>query len=182
MTSFFSLPNMKAVCLCVWVWEQHYRYEFRISGSLSSTAIRCLFPPSPLVNVFFWGGLVLLWKKYLPLRVPKGGGEITVLRCSSWHHETKDRTSKQLSFSEPRASFLFESHINDAPCPSLIAVDEVDRLALAEVLKMFPLDHFYWTSWSICYGPDLWPLPRIHDTKGLEMGSGHLHFKQFFFF
>ena len=47
-----SLPNMKAVCLCVWVWEQHYKYEFRISGSLSSTAIGCLFPPSPLVNVF----------------------------------------------------------------------------------------------------------------------------------
>ena len=182
MTSFFSLPNMKAVCLCVWVWEQHYKYDFRISGSLRSTAIGCLFPPSPLVIFFvFFEGPDASMKEIPSFECSEGGGEITVLRYSSWHHEAKDRTSKQLSFSEPRASVLFESHINDAPCSSLIAVDEVDGLPSAEVLKMFSLDHFYWTSWSICYRPDFWPLPRIHDTKVLETGSGNLHFKRFFF-
>lgn len=53
---FFPLPNMKAVCLCVWVWGQHYKYDFRISGSLRSTAIGCLFLPSPLVIFFFFWG------------------------------------------------------------------------------------------------------------------------------
>ena len=128
---------------------------------------------------FFFEGPDASMKEIPSLECSEGGGEITVLRCSSWHHEAKDRTSKPLS-SEPRVSFLFESHICDAPCSSLIAVDEVDRLPSAEVLKMFSLHHFYLTSWSICYGPDFWSLPRIHDTKGLETGSGNFHFKLFF--
>ena len=93
--------------------------------------------------LFFFEGPDASMKEIPSFECSEGGGEITVLRYSSWHHEAKDRTSKQLSFSEPRASVLFESHINDAPCSSLIAVDEVDGLPSVEVLKMFSLDHFY---------------------------------------
>ena len=96
-------------------------------------------PTFTFSKCFFFEGPDASMKEIPSLECSEGGGEITVLRCSSWHHEAKDRTSKQLSFSEPRASFLFETHIKDALCSSLIAVDEVDGLPSAEVLKMFSL-------------------------------------------
>lgn len=74
---FFPLPNMKAVCLCVWVWGQHYKYDFRISGSLRSTAIGCLFLPSPLVIFFFFEGPDASMKEIPSFECSEGGGEIT---------------------------------------------------------------------------------------------------------
>ena len=70
-------------------------------------------------------------------------------------------------------------HPSGAPCSALIAVGEADRMVWAKVLKPFSLDHLCWTSWSICYRPDSWPLPRPHDTKG---GAWESPFQRVFFF
>lgn len=69
-------------------------------------------------------------------------------------------------------------HLSGAPCSALIAVDEADRMVWAKVLKPFSLDHLCWTSWSICYRPHFWPLPRPHDTKG---GAWESPFQRVFF-
>ena len=169
-----SHPDTKAVCLCVWAWEQHYKYELGISGSLSFPAVgRC----TPTFSKCFLSGTVLLQEKCLLWRVLVGDGQITVQGYGFWHHEAEDSITKCLSFSEPSPSFLFEGHLSRAPCSALIPPDEADRIVWAEILKMFSLDHFHWTSSGICYPSDFWFLPRPHDTKG---GAGNLNFKEVF--
>lgn len=118
MTSYLSHSNTRNVCLCVWVWEQHYKYELRTLGSLSITIGRSI----PSFSKCFPSGQVLLCQKHLSGRFPRELGEITAQICGHWHHEAKDGNSEYLTLSEHSAYFLFEDHLRRLPCCVLIPV------------------------------------------------------------
>lgn len=170
MTSFLSHPNTRDVCLCVWVWGQHYKHEFRTFGSLSYTAIGRNIPG---FSKCFLSGQVLLCQKCLLWKVPRGAGEITAWGCGRWHHETKDVSSEYLPFSEPSACFLFEGHLRGIPVlHSYQWWSRQDGLGWGSQNAFF----FQWTSRGICYKLDFLS-PSLHESEYLWMGPENLHFK-----